>query len=69
MGLLDDKVGVVTGAGQGIGRAIALSYAREGARVVVADFNEESGSETDRSLPTGFSGNAQRPDPPEGGAG
>ncbi len=46
MGLLDDKVGVVTGAGQGIGRAIALSYAREGARVVVADFNEESGSET-----------------------
>ncbi len=46
MGLLDDKVGIVTGAGQGIGRAIALSYAREGASVVVADYNEASGAET-----------------------
>jgi NAD(P)-dependent dehydrogenase (short-subunit alcohol dehydrogenase family) len=46
MGILSDKVGIVTGAGQGIGRAIALSYAREGARVVVADFNEQTGSET-----------------------
>ena len=46
MGLLAHKVGVVTGAGQGIGRAIALSYAREGARVVVADFNEAMGEET-----------------------
>lgn len=46
MGMLDNKVGIVTGAGQGIGRAIALSYAREGARVVVADFNEEMGRET-----------------------
>jgi NAD(P)-dependent dehydrogenase (short-subunit alcohol dehydrogenase family) len=46
MGLLDNKVGIVTGAGQGIGRAIALSYAREGARVVVADFNEEMGHTT-----------------------
>jgi NAD(P)-dependent dehydrogenase (short-subunit alcohol dehydrogenase family) len=46
MALLDNKVGVVTGAGQGIGRAIAMSYAREGARVVVADFNETAGKET-----------------------
>ena len=46
MGLLENKVGVVTGAGQGIGRAIAMSYAREGAKVVVADFNEEMGTET-----------------------
>ncbi len=30
MGLLENKVGIVTGAGQGIGRAIAMSYAREG---------------------------------------
>ena len=44
MGLLEDKVGVVTGAGQGIGRAIAMSNAREGASVVVADYNEDSGS-------------------------
>ena len=46
MGLLENKSGIVTGAGQGIGRAIALSYAREGASVVVADFNEEMGQET-----------------------
>ena len=46
MVMLENKVGVVTGAGQGIGRAIAMSYAREGAKVVVADFNEEMGNET-----------------------
>jgi len=37
MGLLDGKVTVVTGAGNGIGRATALLFAREGARVVVND--------------------------------
>ena len=46
MGTLDNKIGLVTGAGQGIGRAIALSYAQEGASVVVADFNQETGRET-----------------------
>lgn len=46
MGLLEGKVGIVTGAGQGIGRAIARSYAREGAQVVIADFNAEAGDET-----------------------
>jgi len=46
MGILENKVGIVTGAGQGIGRAIAMTYAREGAKVVVADFNEEMGRET-----------------------
>jgi NAD(P)-dependent dehydrogenase (short-subunit alcohol dehydrogenase family) len=50
MALLENKVGIVTGAGQGIGRAIAMSYAREGAQVVVADFNEEMGSETVRLI-------------------
>lgn len=36
---LDGKVAVVTGAGSGMGRAIALAYAREGAKIVVADLN------------------------------
>lgn len=46
MGMLQNKVGIVTGAGQGIGRAIARAFAREGAQVMVADFNAESGAET-----------------------
>lgn len=46
MGLLQNKIGFVSGAGQGIGRAIAQSYAREGAKVVIADFNAEMGEET-----------------------
>ena len=39
---LDSKVALVTGAGSGIGREIALLYARQGARVVVADVNMEA---------------------------
>ncbi|MBT5007723.1 MAG: SDR family oxidoreductase [Halieaceae bacterium] len=46
MGLLDDKVGVVTGAGQGIGRAVAMRCAAEGAKIMVADFNRDMGEET-----------------------
>jgi len=37
MSRLAGKVAVVTGSGRGIGRAIAIRYAREGARVVVTD--------------------------------
>lgn len=43
MGLLDGKVGLVTGAAQGLGRATALLAAREGSAVVVADVQEEAG--------------------------
>jgi NAD(P)-dependent dehydrogenase (short-subunit alcohol dehydrogenase family) len=46
MGLLEGKVGIVTGSGSGIGRAAAQRLAREGARVVVADINEQSAEET-----------------------
>lgn len=38
---LENKVAIVTGAGQGIGKGIALALAREGAKVVVSDINEE----------------------------
>lgn len=42
---LKDRVAIVTGAGQGIGAAVATAYAREGARVAVVDMNIEA---TDR---------------------
>lgn len=45
MKLLDKKVALVTGAGSGIGKATALLMAKEGAKVVVADINEEHGNE------------------------
>ncbi len=42
---LENKVAIITGAGSGIGRATALLFAHEGARVVVADINDKSGNE------------------------
>src|SRR2546425_12036782 len=43
---LRDKVAVVTGAGRGIGQAIALAYAREGAHVVVNDIDPATAEAT-----------------------
>jgi len=42
MGKLDSKIAIVTGAGQGIGRGIALALAKEGAAVVVTDMNGDT---------------------------
>ncbi len=46
MGRLQDLVAVITGAGSGIGRASAQHFAREGARVVVADMRADAAAET-----------------------
>jgi len=46
MGRLEGKVAIVTGGASGIGRASALTFLREGARVVVGDLNEASLAET-----------------------
>ncbi|MFG5410429.1 SDR family NAD(P)-dependent oxidoreductase [Piscinibacter sakaiensis] len=43
---LKDKVAIVTGAGSGMGRAIALAFVREGAAVAVADIRAEAAAET-----------------------
>ncbi|SDC08458.1 NAD(P)-dependent dehydrogenase, short-chain alcohol dehydrogenase family [Melghirimyces thermohalophilus] len=47
---LVDQVAVITGAGSGIGRATAKKFAREGATVVAADINADTGEETVASI-------------------
>lgn len=45
-GILDGKIALITGASSGIGRATAKIFAREGARLVLADVAEAGGQET-----------------------
>jgi NAD(P)-dependent dehydrogenase (short-subunit alcohol dehydrogenase family) len=43
MARLENKVALITGAGSGMGRASSLLFSKEGAKIVVVDFNEENG--------------------------
>ena len=50
MPLLEDHIAVVTGAGSGIGRAIAAGYAREGAQVALVDINAKAAEEAAQEI-------------------
>jgi len=47
---LQDKVAIITGAGRGIGKGIAVKFAQEGAKVVVSDINQETAEETAKEI-------------------
>ena len=47
---LKDKIAIVTGAGQGIGRAIAFKLAQEGADVVIAEWNGDTGTQAAKEI-------------------
>jgi len=47
---LKDKVAIVTGAASGIGREIAVIFAREGARIAIADLNQQAADATAREI-------------------
>ena len=47
---MKDKVAIVTGSAAGIGKEIAITYAREGAKVVIADMNKDAAEATAKAL-------------------
>lgn len=48
--LLENKVAIVTGSASGLGKAIAIAYANEGAKVILADINEAGVKETEKQI-------------------
>jgi NAD(P)-dependent dehydrogenase (short-subunit alcohol dehydrogenase family) len=53
VGIVSGKVAIVTGAAAGIGRAVALKFAAEGAKVIVSDVEEEGGEATASAIRSG----------------
>jgi NAD(P)-dependent dehydrogenase (short-subunit alcohol dehydrogenase family) len=50
MGKLDDRVAIITGAGQGIGKGIALAFAKEGASVAIVERNEKTCKQAEEEI-------------------
>jgi NAD(P)-dependent dehydrogenase (short-subunit alcohol dehydrogenase family) len=49
-GRVENKVALITGGGSGSGRATALPFGREGAKVLIADYNAEGGERTVKAI-------------------